>query len=294
MTVDIDSKIIKKLDKQEKEEGNLPLLWDFYRKLLHIQSKAAKRIGTSRPGLSSEAINEQINDGLPLLDFNNLALDLPLLQEVFVDVVAAFADYPKLFGEVPEKLIERKSSRLLTKKAVKAWLQGKTLPATILAGSDKENLMQAIIHATLKPFLANYARALIKLVDQEQWRRRYCPICGGSPDFSFLDKERGARYLLCSRCDTAWIFQRLECPYCGNKDQANLAYFTNDEGLYRFFVCEQCKNYLKAIDLQQSKSEVLLPLERLYTLDIDSQAQQQGYHPYGKPAAEKAPEDRSA
>ena len=59
-------------------------------------------------------------------------------------------------------------------------------------------------------------------------------------------------------------------------------------------VCDRCKNYLKAIDLRQAKSEVLLPLERLYTLDIDSQAQQYGYHPYGKPAAEKATEDHSA
>ena len=103
MTADIDSKIIKQLDKQEKEEGSLPLLWDFYRKLLHIQSKVRKRIGTPKPGLSSEAINERIRDGLPLLDFNNLDLDWPLLREVFVEVVATFADCPELFGEVPER-----------------------------------------------------------------------------------------------------------------------------------------------------------------------------------------------
>ncbi len=294
MIADIDNKIIKQLDKKEKEEGSLPLLWDFYRKLLHIQSKARKRIGTPKPGLSSEAISQWISDGLPLSDFNNLDLDWPLLREVFVEVVAAFTDRPELFGEVPEKLRGRNSSRLLTKKAVKAWFEGNGLPATILAGSDSEALMQAIINATLKPFLANYARVLIKLVDQERWRRRYCPICGGAPDFSFLDKERGSRYLLCSRCDTEWVFQRLECPYCGTQDQTALAYFTDDKGLYRLYVCDQCQNYLKAIDLRQAKPDILLPLERLYTLDIDSQAQQRGYHPYVKPAAEKDAEDHSA
>ncbi len=286
MIANIDNKIIKQLDKQETEEGNLPLLWDFYRKLLRIQSKVSKRIGTPKHGLSSEAISKRIEDGLPLLDFNNLDMDWSLLREVFAEIVAVFADYPGLFGELPEKLRGQTSSRLLTKNTVKAWLEGNRLPATISAGSDKDALIQAIINATLKPFLASYARALGKLVDQERWRRRYCPVCGGSPDFSFLDKERGSRYLLCSRCDTEWVFQRLECPYCGTSDQTALSYFTDDKGLYRLYVCDQCRNYLKAIDLRQAKSGVLLPLERLQTLDIDSQAQQHGYHPYSQSAAE--------
>jgi len=116
-------------------------------------------------------------------------------------------------------------------------------------------------------------------VNQERWRRGYCPICGGNPDFAFLDKERGARWLLCSGCDAEWLFQRLECPYCGTQDQDALAYFTDDEGLYRLYVCERCKRYLKALDLRQAKSEVLLPLERLFTFDIDAQAQEYGYSP---------------
>ena len=63
-----------------------------------------------------------------------------------------------------------------------------------------------------------------------------------------------------------------------------LAYFTDDEGLYRLYVCEQCKRYLKAIDLRQAQAEVLLPLERYYTLDLDAQAQEQGYSPHHNPA----------
>ena len=131
----------------------------------------------------------------------------------------------------------------------------------------------------MRPFLTSHAETLTSSIDQERWRRKYCPICGGSPDFAFLDKERGSRWLLCSRCDTEWIFQRLECPYCGTQDQKALAYLTDDEGLYRLYTCEQCKRYLKAIDLRQAKAEILLPLERFYTLDMDSQARKQGYSP---------------
>ena len=85
--------------------------------------------------------------------------------------------------------------------------------------------------------------------------------------------------MICSRCDAEWLFQRLQCPYCGTTDQNALSYFTAGDELYRLYVCEQCKHYLKTVDLRQAKSEALMPLERLLTLDMDRQAQEQGYSP---------------
>ena len=286
MTTDTNSRIFKKLKEQEKEEGGLPLLLEFYRELLQIQSRAQKRIGTPEPGLSSETIRKRMQKGLPLAGFDELDLDWALVREVFVEVIAAFASYQELFGETPERLRKQGAGRLLTKKAVKAWFTGKELPPTLLDGVS-ENLMQTLIQATLKPFLAGYSQALISSVEQEFWRRGYCPICGGSPDLAFLEKEYGARWLLCSRCDTEWLFQRLECPYCGTKEQNSLAFFTDDKGLYRLYVCEQCKCYLKAIDLRKAGTEILLPLERLYTIDLDSQAKEYGYSPCQKPAVKR-------
>jgi FdhE protein len=99
----------------------------------------------------------------------------------------------------------------------------------------------------------------------------------GKPDFAFIDKEKGARWLLCSRCDTGWLFQRLECPYCGNTDQNELAYFTDDTELYRLYICQRCHSYLKSIDLRKTDSEILLPLERVMTVDMDRQGQEKGY-----------------
>jgi FdhE protein len=125
--------------------------------------------------------------------------------------------------------------------------------------------------------LTTQAEAYKKLVDQEQWRRGYCPVCGGKADFAFLDKEKGARWLLCSRCDTEWLFQRLECPYCGTTNQNELAYFTDDSELYRLYICQRCHTYLKAVDMRKTDSEILLPLERVLTADIDRQGQEKGY-----------------
>ncbi len=276
MTEDTASKILEKLKKQEKEEGKLPLLLEFYKKLLQIQSGVQQSQGTRMPALSHETIQKRLRSGRPLLRFSELNLDWSTVQGVFARVTATLARYPQLFGELPENLKKPGVGRLLTKKAAEAWFNGKEPPRKIQDGIS-ENLLQVIIQATLHPFLAIYARVYIDSVEQESWRRRYCPVCGGMPDLAFLEKEYGARWLVCSRCDSEWLFQRLECPYCGCQDQEKLSYYTDDEGMYRLYTCQNCQNYLKAIDLRKAGDEdILLPLQRLLTLDMDRQAREEG------------------
>ena len=280
MEVRTDNNILRKLEEEGKKRGLSPRFLEFYQRLFRIQSKAERRIGRAKPGLKREVINERLERGQPLISFDELALDWSLLKDVFAEVTAVFADYPDLFGELPKSLREPKLRLSPLKKIAKAWFVGNKLPAAIAVNDVNEYLLlEAIIHATLNPFLVNYSQALLSLVNQERWRRNYCPICGGQPDFAFLDKERGARWLLCSRCDTKWLFQRLQCPYCSTQNQDALAYFTDDEEVYRLYVCEQCHKYIKAIDLRHTESEVLLPLERVMTLDMDRQGQEKGYKP---------------
>ena len=128
MTTDTDSKILKKLDEQEKEEGNLPLLLEFYRKLVQLQTSAQKRIVTPVPSLDREAIRARIQKGLPLVGSDDLALDWPLVQDIFIQDIAVFAKYPGLFGGTAGGLKETGNGRILTKEAVEAWFTGKNLP----------------------------------------------------------------------------------------------------------------------------------------------------------------------
>jgi len=286
MIKDITSKILNKLTEQEKEEGNLPLLLEFYRRLLQAQSKSHKPAAPTGLSLSSDAVQQHMLNGLPLVNFDELTLDWPSVQNMFIKVIAVFAKYPDLFGEIPQSMKKPDAGRLLTRKAAKAWFTGKELPRELLDGAN-ENLMQTIIQATLQPFLADYSLALLKSVDQDNWRREYCPICGGNPDIAFLEKEYGARWLMCSRCDFQWLFQRLVCHCCGNQEQKSLSFFTDDAEQYRLYVCEQCKSYLKAVDLRKTENEVLLPLERFNTLDLDSQAKAYGYHPCQRPTMKR-------
>lgn len=278
----ITDKIIEKLEEEKKKKGSLPQLLEFYKNLLRIESRLGTKIAPPKPRITKKMIKSRLERGLPLLSFDDLALNLSLLQETFIEVSHLFAQYPTLFGPAIEKLKELDPGRVIATNTLKAWFDGAKLPLDTSLDESETTLLNNLIQASIKPFLTSHAQILLPLVNQERWRRSFCPICGGSPDFAFLDKERGARYLLCSRCDTEWLFQRLECPYCGIQDQNELAYFTDEEGIYRLYVCEHCRCYLKAIDMRQVQAETLLPLERVYTLDLDRQAQERGYLPYDK------------
>lgn len=272
--------ILARLEREGEKKGLTPRFIEFYMRLFDIQYKAEKRIGITKPVLKLESMNERLEQGLPLVSFNEIALDWPLVKDIFIEVTRVFADYADIFGELPEVLKKPKSQLSLPKKTVKAWFESGELPSSMAFNNiDEHILIDAIIQATLKSFLVSHSKVLSKYINQERWRRNYCPVCGGHPDFAFIDNEQSSRWLLCSRCDTQWLFQRLQCPYCNNEEQKELAYFTDDKGVYRLYTCEKCHKYIKAIDLRATTSYVLLPLERLFTLDMDRQAQEKGYHP---------------
>ena len=267
--------ILEKLNDMEKEEGSLPWLLEFYRKLIQIQTRVGQKLDKPNPGLSKETAQQRMAEGRALIAAGEFTFDLQLLQDTFQEVAALFSEYADLFSN-PSREFSQLADFVLTSESIEAWYEGKSIPAT---EGINQTLLKELTHAAAKPFLTSYASALIDSVEQEWWRRGYCPICGGNPDFSFLSKDNGARWLVCSRCDTEWLFQRLKCPYCNNTDQKTLSYYTGDEGPYRLYVCDNCKHYLKTIDMRTARPDTLIPLERLTTLEIDIQARDYGYSP---------------
>lgn len=278
MPAKIDN-LIKKLEEQEKTEGKLPALLEFYKKLLAIQHRVGQKIEVPNPIFTKEAVKAHAFEQKPLLGFSELAIEWRLLRESYKEISALFYQYREIFGELPLEITDLTPGRVINKRTIRAWYQGRPIVLSSNLSDENQQLLGTILNATIKPFLTREAEALNHLLEMEIWRRGYCPICGGNPDFSYLSKDVGARWLVCSRCDTEWLFQRLQCPYCDNDNQNSLYFFTNDEGTHRLYVCDECKHYVKAVDLRQYKGDVLIPLERLTTLDIDRQAQQKGYSP---------------
>jgi len=271
-----DEAVLRKLDELEKEEGELPELLQFYRRIVQIQAGVGERMQAPSSGLSIDAATERLGQGEPLLQATELSFDRGLFLDTLREVTSVFSEYSHLFDLTPEAFTESPPERVVTRDVVDAWFAGKELPSN---GAVSGDVLREVVHAAVKPFLVNEAKALIELVDQSKWRRGYCPVCGGNPDFAYLETERGSRHLLCSRCDSEWLFQRLQCPYCNTQSQKDLSYFSDEDGMYRLYVCEKCKHYLKTIDLRKAKSDVEVPAERLLTLGLDAQAREEGYLP---------------
>lgn len=271
-----EAKILNRLEEWELREGQLPELVEVYRQLLLIQREARSRLADPKLSLT-DAVRERPSQGIPLLSFQELALNWAQVGNLVHEVINLVTEDSVDAKNEVQALRNIASSVALLEEVVRVWYEGSSLTAIATAQHVDDQLLTFVLGTALKPFLSAYSEVLLPQINQELWHRRYCPICGGKPDFAFLDRERGARWLLCSRCDAEWLFYRLGCPYCGNQKQTSLAYFTNDEGRYRLYVCEECQSYIKAIDLRCAQSDVLLSLERILTLDMDRQAQEAGY-----------------
>jgi len=241
--------------------------------------EARGRISVPPPALSKEAAFSQLGQGIPLLKFDDLVppLDWPLAQDLFRGAAGILAESTGQEPSAAAALNEIASDRALLERACGQWYRGQPLTSLAALKGISDDLLAATVQAALFPFLIAHAEMLSGLLNQGVWRRKTCPVCGGKPDLAFLDKERGGRWLLCSRCDTEWLFQRMQCPYCDSQSQKSLSYFTNDQGLYRLYTCSECRSYIKAVDLRKASAEVLLPLERFLTAGIDRQAVEAGY-----------------
>jgi FdhE protein len=271
------TKILEKLGEWAQREGSLPSIIQAYDGLLRVQMEARGSISVTQAGLTKEAAFNQASRGDPLLKFDDLSLDWPLLQSVFRAAAGILVEHTGREPGNAAALEQIASDRAVLEQAARDWYQGQSLSSTAAQNGVTEDLLASTIQAALYPFLVAHAEALAGLVNQGLWRRNICPVCGGKADFAYLDKDRGARWLLCSRCDMEWLFQRLQCPYCGTQNQKSLSYFTDEQGLYRLYTCSECQSYIKAVDLRKTTSEVLLPLERMLTAHIDRQAVEAGY-----------------
>jgi FdhE protein len=249
--------------------------FDFYRGLLEIQSETEEKAALPEIKLDKDEITRRLESGRSIIGYEDFVLDRELANNTFRRIAQLMAEYPEILGPVPESLLA--ADVMLQPAWIQAWFKGKDISGQEMADAHPL-LLATLVQLTLRPFLIGYAQALKENIRQEKWRKSRCPVCGAKPEFAYLEKEVGARWCLCSACATEWFFRRMQCPYCDNADGAALSFLASDDGLYRLYLCEQCKSYLKAIDLRKTTRDVVMAVESLTTVAMDAQAQEKGYH----------------
>jgi len=275
-----DQQVLVALAQARDEHEELAGWLDFYRALAAVQSEAKAQIATTVEVHDEIAMRQRLEGGVPQLTFDpwtaegrQLTIEPTTFAHLVKDIMGILMHHNPDWAEMSEA-IEEPTAEELVKLAKEAFDRKAQSAQTELSASG---LMTLAVEFALVPYLERAAETLMPRLDQSLWQRGYCPLCGATPDFALLDEESGARYLMCSRCNSQWRFVRLRCPFCDTTDHTKLQYYLSDDEVYRLYVCERCKHYLKTIDLRKVRKKVLLPVERIVTVAMDVAAQEKGY-----------------
>ena len=285
-------------------EAGLAAYLEFQRALFDMHEGARDQITATLELVDRPALKARLSQGLPLLSF----AQLPIEAEWFAGLGVAMAQvlmryYPDLEGQrlpiTATDWIALAERRFAQNQAIPE--PGHAEPSDqihspeLVAGSDQGLVEEASVSSrlaqtagdlALRPYLVWAGEQVLSHVDQEAWKRAYCPVCGGTPDFALLDEDTGARHLACSRCNSQWRYQRVGCPFCETPDYNQIVYYPSDDELYRLYVCKACRRYLKTLDLRKTSASsagpaggrpVLLEIERINTVTLDILALQEGY-----------------
>jgi FdhE protein len=275
----IARELASSLDDVKEKEPALADVVDLQRDLLVTSSQ----VQTSMNGKSINPARVQtaLMQGIPLVQIIPWVLDWKQFEGRYRQVCQISANHrPDLanefkalehrLGDRPEEVLEAVAAAL---RVSQTHDRGKQ--------EEEEELLTFVLLHALRPFLQAYAKRMHTDLVDKVWRQGYCPVCAGWPDLAYLEDDTRSRRLVCGRCDTAWSFPRVRCPYCGTSDPADLAYYPGQVEKYRLYICNHCRRYLKAFDTTYTGTRFTYPAERILTLALDLAAQEKGYHSGG-------------
>lgn len=266
-----EEQVLKMLDQAQDGPSRLAGLLRFYRDLYTVQYAAKAEIPDRDGTLLCAASRQRLATGEPCLEFPLLGVEPEALASLAREIAAVLAAHDD--GMLVDDSAEELDASVLMALAERIFDD----PGMGQDGESSSGVWTVAVELALIPYLERAAEAVASHLDLESWGKPYCPICGGAPDLSLLDKETAARSMICSRCSTEWPYARLQCPACGNRTQSQIKYFADDEDTHRLYVCQECKHYLKTVNLRNLGRKVLPPVERIVTAGMDVAAQARGY-----------------
>jgi len=270
-----DQELLEALREQRDKDSGLSQVIDLHMEVIAARCEIEVQPLGAVPG--QKEVGRLLDERVPILRCYELEWDMQAFTALGARVCDLGArerqELAPHFEEVRGLLL---SDPERTLKVVARYLTEGKLDMPTGSNETQELLSFVLIHS-LHPFLHAYAVVLTPSMKDELWYQRLCPLCGGEPDFGYLEKEVGGLRLLCSRCDTVWTYKRGECTFCGNSNKETFAYYIGDDEVYRLYLCDNCKRYLKVLDGRQISLEPVLPLQRIITIGMDISARQEGY-----------------
>jgi uncharacterized protein YbaR (Trm112 family) len=261
----------------QAERPELVELLALYHDLYAVQFAARAQM-PARNIPDSPLVRQRAESGLPQLAFEELGLEANSFAVLVAGVLEVLIYHN--VGHGPPATAGPGSE--LVRRAHHLFEKWPTLTAPdhqevdgIAGDLASDPLLDQAIALALVPYLQRAAEAVLPALEGVSWGRPACPVCGGQPNLALLEAERGARRLVCSRCDSIWDYTRVGCPFC--RSQEKQTYFLGRDALYRLYVCPTCRRYLKTVDLREAGRSVVPAIERLLSVQMDLAARREGY-----------------
>ena len=279
-----DLTVLRALTEAREKHEELAELLDFYHNLYEVQFEA-KAVMPDPPVRDDLAMRWRLEGGIPQLSFGQLDLE----EVFFAGLVARVSDVLGQHNPAWERMLQERSDQepaALARQVFETW-DTLTSPKPEFERPDSDRAVDQpqglAVGFALAPYLQRASEVILPSLDLTLWSHGYCPVCGGRPNFALLEQERGARQLMCSRCNSLWPYARVGCPFCESKEKQ--IYYPSEDGVYRLYVCLSCNDYLKTMDLRGVFREVHPIVERLLTVGMDLAAKQEGYGEARNPEA---------
>jgi FdhE protein len=268
----------KRIQKIKKKRPAYGQMLDFYLRVREEQEKTKASLAIEPIRLKKEWKNLLAKEGFSVVEKKDFPINIEASFSLFQSLCQLGKEANPHMAEQVRKIEENIGKN---KGNLKGLLRGgvdeeKVEKIAKELGLDKK-VFFFLIHNSIRPSIEAAVEKLLNELDTKTWMKGYCPICGSLPHLSLLKEEVGKRFLLCSYCGYQWQTDRIVCPFCNNKDQESLHYFTAEgEENYRIDLCDKCHQYIKTIDLRVI-GEIDSSLEDLATLHLDVIASQKGY-----------------
>jgi len=279
------NRIIKRIHAIGKARPSHKEVLDFHKYIIREKYKIKPSIKVKQSDMNDETAKTCLREGFPLLDKKEIQADLDPVTTLFKNICRSLMrNYKKAAPEIKKITLAVRKGEIDLEELFRKVIEGDKEYCDSIAKDRDFNggLLRLLAESSISSFVEAYADKLKGHVDQGSWLRKYCPVCGSAPMLAELKNEKGvegAKYLLCSSCGFEWRYPRLGCPFCGNGDQEKLRHFTTeaDGKGFRVEVCEECKKYIKTIDLRETGPAVVPLVDDLGTLHLDIIAMNEGY-----------------
>ena len=274
-------KMAGRLKQLRQERSELEEILAFYDKVLAAQQQTQQETAVPEIDLPEERLRLKVEEGFPLIDHGDFQVDRDSFRELFRKICHLSMEENPVLAAAGKTLLEAMDSGTLDLvKLTTAVLQNDTKAIEAIAKDLDVGtpVVQALTKLSLQPSLLASVQAVAQRAAIDEWHHGYCPVCGGPPAMAALVGEEGKREVICSFCGHFWQLPRLMCPFCSTEKQEDLRYFHGEgDDLYRVYVCEQCRGYLKVMDTREGGDARTLAVDDVASGHLDLLAEEEGY-----------------